>query len=100
MIRHKRIVPSGHIYVPTMVYITKLNTRPLSLKGTVMLGYLFEKTTALVSSTVDGVLAVGEYVVDDITSIPQAIEDGWNEGLINTDEEPEEVENAKQTFGA
>ncbi len=54
-----------------------------------MLGYLFEKTTALVSSTVDGVLAVGEYVIDDITSIPQAIEDGWDKGLIdlNTDKE-------------
>ena len=54
-----------------------------------MLGYLFEKTTALVSSTVDGILAVGEYVIDDITSIPQAIEDGWDKGLIdlNTDKE-------------
>lgn len=54
-----------------------------------MLGYLFEKTTALVSSTVDVVADSVEYIYDDVTAIPGAVSKGWNEGI--NPEEPVEA---------
>ena len=49
-----------------------------------MLGYILEKTSALVSELYDGTAAVGNYVYEDIASIPDAITKGWNEGLTSS----------------
>lgn len=57
-----------------------------------MLGYILEKTSALASETYDAVASVGEYIIDDIQSIPDAVEKGWTEGLITPSEDTETVE--------
>ena len=46
-----------------------------------MLGWIIEKTTAVVSEMYDGVAAVADYVYEDIKSIPDSVEKGWKEGL-------------------
>ena len=56
-------------------------------KGHIMLGYLFEKATAVVSETIDAVVAVSDYVIEDIQSIPDSIEKGWDEGVFTPSEE-------------
>ena len=55
-----------------------------------MLGWIIEKTTAVVSETYDAVAAVGDYIIEDIKSIPDAVEKGWDDGLFTpTEETPE-----------
>lgn len=46
-----------------------------------MLGSLVEFTFRSLRSTYNAVEATAEFIIDDITSIPDAIEKGWNEGL-------------------
>ena len=50
-----------------------------------MLGWLIEKTTAVVSETYDIVADGVDYVYEDIKSIPDAIEKGWTNGLSSDD---------------
>ena len=64
-----------------------------------MLGYLFEKTTQLVSSTIDVVMVTGEFIIDDIKSIPDSIEKGWNEPIFSEDT-PVVEDKPKPKFGA
>lgn len=49
-----------------------------------MLGKLFEMTTAVVSETYDVVAATADYIVEDIKSIPDSIEKGWDEGMFKS----------------
>ena len=46
-----------------------------------MLGFIFEKTSALASELYDGTAAVGNYIIEDIQSIPDSLEKGWTDGL-------------------
>ena len=63
-----------------------------------MLSYLIEKTVAGVSTTVDAISTVGNHIVDDIASIPQAVEDGWENGLFTQAEQDiNEAETTKET---
>ena len=52
-----------------------------------MLGWILEKTTAVVSETYDGVATVADYIVEDIKSIPDSIEKGWDEGIFKSNYE-------------
>ena len=51
-----------------------------------MLGWIIEKTTAVVSETYDIVADGVDYVYEDIKSIPDAVEKGWTNGLSSQDE--------------
>ena len=46
-----------------------------------MLGWIIEKTTAVVSETYDIVADGVDYIYEDIKSIPDAVEKGWTNGL-------------------
>ena len=46
-----------------------------------MLDVLFRATAGLVSETYDAVAATGNYIIDDISAIPDAIVEGWEHGL-------------------
>ena len=52
-----------------------------------MLGKLFELTAGAVKETYNGVASIAEYTIDEITSIPDAIEKGWDEGLLSKGED-------------
>lgn len=54
-----------------------------------MLGYILEKATAVASELYDGTAAVGNYIIEDVQSIPDAVEKGWTDGLF--EDTPEEA---------
>ena len=56
-----------------------------------MLGFLFEKTTAILSETYDAAANAVDFVVEDLKSIPDSVEKGWNEGLFTHEEKSSET---------
>lgn len=70
-----------------MVSNTKLKHRAIRLnKDKIMLGFIAKQLTAVISSTVDAGIYLGSAVIDDVTSIPDEIAKGWNDGLMSEDE--------------
>lgn len=65
-----------------------------------MLGFIFKQISAVVSTTVDGAMIAGNAIVDDVASIPDAIQDGWNEGLLPDEKKEEPVEEKKHIIGS
>jgi len=65
-----------------------------------MLSWIIEKTVATVSSTVGAVGTVCDYVADDIFAIPEAIEKGWDEGLLGNAAEKRAESSAESTGDA
>lgn len=55
-----------------------------------MLSFIFEKTAGAIRDTYEVVADTTEYIVEDITSIGDSIEKGWNEGLITTPDNGED----------
>lgn len=55
-----------------------------------MLGKLFEFTAGAVKDIYNVTADTAEYIYDDITSIPDAISKGWDEGLVTHDSKPEQ----------
>lgn len=61
-----------------------------------MLTKLVEKTVGAIRETVDVVENVASATYDEVTSLPEAIEKGWNEGLFSKDEEVKASEDDKK----
>lgn len=59
-----------------------------------MLAKLFEITTGLVKDTYNVTANLAEATYDEVTSIPDAISKGWNEGCFTQDEHTQ-IENSQ-----
>lgn len=52
-----------------------------------MLSYLLEKTTSVVSGLANAGESIVDYVIEDIQSIPDAIEKGWDNPVLGDSKE-------------
>jgi hypothetical protein len=62
-----------------------------------MLAKLFEITTGLVKDTYNVTADAVEATYDEVTSIPDAISKGWNEGCLTSDDEHTQIQDSQPT---